>query len=168
MLERVNLNYFNLQKIVVMVMMVCLLAVLFFYFSDYRSKARDVKRKADIQILMKALDIYHDRHGSYPGSDDDFKGWDVSYGFGGKPAAFLPVLQKEKILDREVVDPLNSNKYYYRYRKFPGTSNGCSKPFYILQLISFESLALDKGMGKCKDFDWTKLAPYGYTLQGYD
>jgi hypothetical protein len=57
MLERINLNYFNLQKMLVAVMMICLAAILFSYFYGYRSKARYEKRKADIQILMTALDI---------------------------------------------------------------------------------------------------------------
>ncbi|MFA6106483.1 MAG: hypothetical protein WC745_02290 [Patescibacteria group bacterium] len=167
MLERVNLNYFNLQKMMVIVMMICLTVILFSYFSDYRSKARDVKRKADLQILMQALDIYHDRHGVYPQSDDDYKGWDLSY-VGGKERVFLPALEKEGIIDRGVLDPLNNDKTFYRYQKFTKGGYGCSKPFYILQIMSFETLTSDKGMGKCKDFDWTKLAPYGYTLQGYD
>ncbi|MFA6393789.1 MAG: hypothetical protein WCW25_02875 [Patescibacteria group bacterium] len=168
MLERVNLNYFNLQKMMVAVMIICLAAILFSYFSDYRSKARDVKRKADIQILMTALDIYHDKHGVYPKSDDDYKGWDVSYGVGGKESAFLPVLIKEGLVDRVIFDPLNNDKAFYRYQKFSDGSYGCSKSFYILQVINFEAQASDKGMGKCKDYDWTKLAPYGYTVQGYD
>jgi len=168
MLERVNLNNFDLQKMIVIVFIICLTVFSFFAFNNSREKSRDVKRKADLQILMQALDLYHDKHGAYPESADDAQGWDVSYAAGSKAADFLPVLKQENYVDRGVSDPLNNDKFFYRYKKYPAGVFGCSKPFYILQIINFETQIEGRGMGKCNNFNWTKLAPYGYTLQGYD
>jgi len=168
MLERVNLSNFDLQKMIVIVFIICLTVFSFFAFNNSREKSRDVKRKADLQILMLALDIYHDKHGAYPESADDAQGWDVSYAVRVKADDFLAVLRQENLIDREIRDPLNNDKYFYRYRKFPAGVFGCSKPFYILQIINFETPMGQIGMGKCSKLDWTKQAPYGYTLQGYD
>jgi len=37
-------------------------------FGSARAKARDAKRKADIALIQKALDIYFDEQGMYPAS----------------------------------------------------------------------------------------------------
>jgi hypothetical protein len=169
MLERVDLNFFNLQKMLVIVFMICFSAVALIYFNEYRVKSRDVKRRADLSMLITALELYQNKHGVYPQSVDDYRGWDLSYASSDKPADFLPVLKEEKFIDREVMDPVNNDRYFYRYQAFPAGSYGCAKSFYILQIVNFETEQTSgNGMGKCDNYDWGKLAPYGYTTQGYD
>ncbi len=136
-------------------------------FDVFTEKAQDLRRKADMDALAKALDMYYLKHGAYPDSDDDWRGWDLSYA-SGKKSDFLKILVDEGFLKKEARDPVNDATYYYRYQRFKAGSFGCDKAFYVLQLSSFRLAAESTGRGECPQIRWTDLAPNGYTIQAFE
>jgi len=137
-------------------------------FDAIKSKVRDVKRRADIKVLTKALDLYYDKYGKYPDSTNDWQGWDLSIGYNGSKAEFINKLREESLLDREIKDPINNVAYYYSYQKFKAGDYGCKNSFYILQVANFELPTENNGRGECPELNWAKLAPNGYTVQVFD
>ena len=166
--ELSNFSSAKMQKLVAVVFIGCLLVLFLSAFDTIKAKARDVKRRADIKILVKALDLYHDKYGQYPKSVDDWRGWDLSLAYGRGQAEFLGILNKERLIDKAMKDPINDTAYYYRYEKFKAGDYGCASPFYILQVINFELPTKNNGQGACPELDWAALAPNGYTVQGFD
>ncbi len=62
---------FTLIELLVVIAIIGLLANLVMAgVNNARAKARDAKRLADIDTLIKAIRMYYIDHGSYPGSDD--------------------------------------------------------------------------------------------------
>jgi hypothetical protein len=163
-----NFTYAKLQKLIGVVFIGCLIVIFLSGFDTIKSKARDVKRRADIKVLIKALDLYHDKYGKYPDSINDWQGWDLSISYNGGKADFINKLIEDKFVDREIKDPINDVAYHYRYAKFQAGDYGCQNSFYILQIANFELPAGDNGRGECPELDWAKLAPNGYTVQDSD
>lgn len=166
--KKVSFDYFNTKRIIVVVIILCLTAIFFVGFGTMRSKVRDIKRRADVKILIKALDLYHDNYGHYPSSIDDWWGWDMTYEYKGGELNFLSILKNEGLMDRMVSDPLNNDTFHYRYQKFNKGDYGCDKSFYILQITNFELSTENNGYGQCPSFDWIELVPNGYTIQAFD
>ena len=71
-------------------------------------------------------------------------------------------------MEKAARDSANNSFYHYRYQKYKAGSFGCAGSFYILQISSFELVASDTGKGECPGFDWAKLTPNGYTIQGFE
>ncbi len=85
-----------LELLVVIVIIGVLAAGISILLSRAREKGRDVKRIAELQEIVKALDIYNTSHGGkYPNS--------------------LSELIAERLLIAEPKDPLNNKDYFYRY-----------------------------------------------------
>lgn len=166
--QEINFNYFKARRIIVIMVILCLTIIFFVGFSTIRSKARDIKRRADIRIMVKALDLYHDNHGYYPSSMDDWQGWDLTYEYKGGEFSFLPELKKDSLIDRMVSDSLNNDIFHYRYQKFNVGDYGCDKAFYILQITNFELPTKNTGYGQCPELDWVETVPNGYTVQTFD
>lgn len=163
-----NFTYVRLQKLVVIVFIGCLIILFLTGFDTIKSKIRDVKRRADINVLVKALDLYHDKYGKYPDSIDDWQGWDLSIGYSGGKVDFINKLKDEGLIDKAVKDPINDVSYHYRYQKFQAGDYGCQNSFYILQVANFELSAKNNGKGECPEFNWAELVPNGFTVQGFD
>ena len=163
-----NLTGIKLRKITFIVLICCLAAIFFSSFNLIIAKSRDVKRRADIKVLTKALDLYHDKYGRYPESDDDHQGWDLTYNPKAGEARFLNILKEEGFLDKTVADPINDATFLYRYQKYPTGSFECSQSFYTLQILNFELPTNNIGRGACPEMDWVQDAPNGYTIQAFD
>jgi len=168
-MQEKEFTYFKLQRMFIIVFICCLSAVFFVGYDTIRAKVRDIKRRADIKMITKALDLYHDQHGSYPVSVDDWRGWDLTYRFSEEEdLSFLKTLKEAGLIDRIASDPINDETYHYRYKKYAAGDNGCSKSFYILQIINFELPTTNNGAGSCGEMNWVELAPNGYTVQTFD
>jgi hypothetical protein len=157
-----------MEKLVAVVFIGCLTIIFLSGFDIIKSKVRDVKRRIDIKILTKALDLYHDKYGKYPDSINEWQGWDLSINYNGGKVGFIDKLKEEGYIDRETKDPINDVAYYYRYQKFKAGVYGCENSFYILQIANFELPTEDIGQGECPEFNWVKLAPNGYTIKVFD
>ncbi|MDP2708615.1 MAG: hypothetical protein Q8O93_00980 [bacterium] len=159
---------YRLQKLVAVVFIGCLVILFLSGFDTVKAKARDVKRRADVKVLVRALDLYHDKYGKYPDSINDWRGWDLSLAYGDQRLEFLSALNKERLMDRAVKDPVNDAANHYRYGKFQAGDYGCANSFYILQVVNFELPTSDNGQGACPELDWAALTPNGYTVQAAD
>jgi len=159
-----ELGFAKLNQIFFLVLIFCLVAVFISSFDTIFSKSRDIKRRAGIKTIIKALDLYHDEYGFYPESTDDWRGWDLTYDYKNSGSGFLEILRKEGFINKRISDPINDSNYYYRYQKYPAGSFGCEKPFYILQVVNFELLTDKNGQGICNEMDWAKEVPSGYTV----
>ena len=146
----------------------CLIVLFLSVFDMIKSKARDVKRRSDIKVLIKALDLYHDKYNKYPDSINDWQGWDLSISHNGGKVEFVNKLEEDGLVDREIKDPINDVAYHYRYSKFQAGDYGCENSFYILQIANFELSTKNNGRGECPELDWAKSAPNGYTVQSFD
>jgi len=77
-------------------------------------RARDAKRKADLEQIRAALEMYKaDNAGQYPDYVNELLGWEVSYDgdwLENLPSNYLP---------QKPVDPKNTTSYYYRYATYP-------------------------------------------------
>ncbi len=174
-MPEVVLTYSRLRKIITLIFVCLLLAVFAVALNKYRLKARDVKRKADLVLIGKALNLYYSKHAFYPEKyTPDWRGWDTSIIYEPGPEkqnGFLDILKQESFIDQVPVDPISNALYHYRYAKFPPGSYGCERGFYILQVSNFEYLSgedKDHGSGACPEINFVKLAPRGYTIQGFD
>lgn len=163
-----NFTYERLQKLIAVVFIGCIMVLFLSGFDTIKSKSRDVKRRADVKILVKALDMYHDKYGKYPDSNNDWQGWDLSIGYNGGKADFIDKLKAEGFFDREIKDPINDVAYHYRYQKFQAGDYGCQISFYILQIAGFELPSENNGRGECPELNWVKSATNGYTVQYFD
>lgn len=150
-----------LENHFVVMMAITMSILLFLGFHTIGARARGANGKNDLNQIVKALDLYHAKHGFYPGSvADDPKGWDTSL-----DGEFLQVLQDEGFMSYV---PLGNGAQYYRYLKYPVKSFGCKKSFYILQANELAYLEDGFGFGLCPDRDWADENQNGYTMQGFD
>lgn len=167
-MQNIELTSIKLRKLFFIVFITCFIAIFISSFDTILAKSRDVKRKADIKVITKALDLYYDKYGFYPESVDDWRGWDLTYDYKNSGGSFLKVLKEEGFINKEVNDPINNSTHYYRYKKYFAESLGCKKPFYILQIINFELFTDKNGKGICSELNWADMAPNGYTIQVFE
>ena len=163
-----DLTFLKMQKVSFVVIVACLAAIFVSGFDVIMAKSRDTKRRVDIKIISKALNLYYDKYGIFPEGEDEWQGWDLSYNFDNFGPDFLDILSKEGFLEGNSFDPLNNADYHYRYQKYPAGSYGCKKPFYILQVSSFELLTEDVGFGSCPEINWPEFATNGYSLLEFE
>lgn len=162
-------NSSKLQKSLAMVIVACIAILFFSSFDKIQSKSRDAKRLSDAQEVLRAMELYFDRHGSYPTTDDlDYGGFDTSIEPRGQAPDFMSVLVQDKILSQYPQDPINDEYYYYRYQKFPRGSFGCNRPFVIFQIFNFETPQDSHGGGACPDRNFADEAPNGFTIMKFE
>jgi prepilin-type N-terminal cleavage/methylation domain-containing protein len=100
---------FTLIELMVVISIIGLLAsVVLVALNDTRKKGRDTVRVANANQIVKALDFYFDKFGSYPdssldGSSFGCNGWSVS-----NSANFLKPLLDNQIIGSTPKDPINN------------------------------------------------------------
>jgi prepilin-type N-terminal cleavage/methylation domain-containing protein len=93
---------FTLIELLVVIAVIGLLAsIVLVAVNNVRSKARDVKRKADLKNIQLALEIYHDTHDQYPPGGF----WQNSY---TSPGNWIPQLIAEGFVSSLPNDPINN------------------------------------------------------------
>lgn len=161
-----KLTSLKLQRVFNLTIILFLIVLSVISLDFIRNRVKDTKRRADIKQLQTALAVYQDRFGHFPDvTDKDFRGWDATYEPLGQPQEFLSILEEKKIIDHVPRDPINSEVFFYRYRKFPANTYGCQKPFYVLQIMNLEGNHKDHGYGSCPERNFVNEAPNGYTIQ---
>lgn len=137
------------------------------YLNSRWEKIRDIKRQVDTQSIIKALDFYNIQFGQYPNNlDDDGDGWDKSNDKENR--TFLEPLVKVGLFSSLIFDPKNDELHYYRYQRFAAGDFNCPRPFAVFQITAFETKSDNIGNGSCPGFDWTELAPNGFTWFSLD
>lgn len=102
------------------------------------ARRRDARRVHDVELLRDAIERFQRDTGRYPRSSpgESPQGWDVSW-----DGAFVPELVRAGYLSAEVHDPLDDERFHYRYRVYPPGSCGCGDPdgFYVVGASRYES-----------------------------
>ncbi len=156
-----------LSKILIMAVVVFCLVFSIVYLNSRWSRIRDVRRNADAKSVIKALEYYNQTYGKYPETNnEDGEGWDKSNDLAD--LSFLDPIVSLGLLSLRPFDPINDEARYYRYQKFARGDFGCTRPFIIFQVTEFETEVLDHGSGECPKFNFTELAPNGYTYQAFE
>lgn len=116
---------FTLVELLVVISIISLLSsVVFTTVNGARAKAREARRKTDINQLLLAIQLYLDNTGSYPPVvDNRGDGWDQSY-----DGTFMPNLVGQYV-PRMIIDPAgtgdSSRSYYYRADGVYGSPSFC-------------------------------------------
>jgi prepilin-type N-terminal cleavage/methylation domain-containing protein len=120
---------FTLIELLVVIAIIGLLSsIVLVSLSGIREKARDTKRKADIDAIKMALELYYDRYGYYV---PEHLCTDTSIGCGSCGCSVsnypngtdwgsgndsdLRVLITEEFLGQLPIDPINNSTYYYYF-----------------------------------------------------
>jgi len=110
-----------------------------------RERARDAVRLHDMNQILTALRIYHDKYGRYPNISGDSccDGWDQGP-CGGDP--FIGALATEGLFPggtpTDPKDGSGTGCYGYNYYRYPAGNAGCDSakgPFFVLGVRGMES-----------------------------
>lgn len=117
-MKQIKIKGFTLiEVLVVMSLMGILMAISLTAFYSTRKSARDARRKADLEQIRSALEMYRSDVGAYPTPNSTtnpnwFTNFSISYG----SDVYLPVVPS---------DPISTNLYYYN-RPTANSYNVCS------------------------------------------
>ena len=92
-------------------------------------KGRDVRRIADIDSLVTALQTYYLDYGQYPDTSDS---WTYS-----TDADFLSALTSGNYITQTIQDPKNDSTYKYAYKRF----SSADTPYAVIGCTKFEALS---------------------------
>lgn len=133
--EKINKRGFTIIELIVVIAIIAVLAtVVITSVNKYMAKARDSRRIADANSIVKALQIYYADTGSYPFAYDYGENSPADpYCWGGGPDCsyvdqngngiyFLDPLVQGKYLP-PAVDPINDKYHTYMYWKFSNYQN---------------------------------------------
>lgn len=172
---------FTLIELLVVIAIIGLLATLAVVaFGNARKKARDAKRLSDMTQIHKALMLYHDEYGRFPGpsnsGDNCCGGWDVAPC--DADPDFIQALVTAGYMGSVPVDPdgdgsnttCDGNQYrYYRYN--PGTS-GCDVSKGNFFVLGANEMELSSGTHpdspgwNCPTRDWQN--EYDWVVGGFE
>ena len=110
---------FSLIEIMIVISIIALLTTLGLNtYSGFQTKARDTRRKADLNTINQALNAYYAVNGKYPDTTGPFWYYSTS------GSTWIPQLVTGKFIDAVPQDPINnaagpwelgSNNYSYAY-----------------------------------------------------
>lgn len=133
---------FTLIELLVVIAVIGLLAsVILVSLNGVRLKARDVKRRADLAQISKALELhYNDNNDRYPasgGATSPNSGWSNSNdtSWNALTTALAPYISKLPHDPKESASGYpgdGANVYSYAYWSDPGGSYGCDRQEYLI------------------------------------
>lgn len=154
---------FTLIELVIVVSILAILAgVMIPKLAGRAAKARDARRLADIRAVTTAIQAFYADHGSYPDFNENEAtgGWDVSF-----DGNFINELTNKGYLTEFPTDPINDEKFHYRYYRYDQGSYSCegSTPFYVIGIKKFETdefTEANRGFFRCRGRDWSTEFAY--------
>lgn len=152
----INIKSFTLiELLVVIAILVVLSLVGLALYTNIQKSVRDTKRKADLNAIVKALEIYHQQYDRYPCTT----GWQTSIPQGGYWITDTPDCGSHPLGDRFMSqmpnDPINTaddnapwkeNKYSYAYwadstEGIEGCPGSAGKYYILMARLENESNA---------------------------
>ncbi len=114
-----NNRGFTLIELLVVIAIIGLLSTtIMTSLNGARLKARDARRKSDLEAVRKALEFYYDKYGTYSVSGGGYagrgNGW-LAYEKGPYPKAVTRVLYEEGFLSAPIVEDPKQDPGYMIY-----------------------------------------------------
>lgn len=109
-----------IELLVTLVIIAILLGIGLFLFNDARVIARDTKRKTDLSVIARVLELYYQSNKVYPGTAGT---WYSSLGAEPWIAGLVP-----NIIQSLPLDPSQSSTFRYIYLSLPQTSSDPAIP----------------------------------------
>jgi type II secretion system protein G len=148
------------ELLIVIVVIGILAAITIVAYNGIQGRARDSQRVADMQSIVKALELYKTANGSYPAAvpTANASGWEVSTN-GTAATTFINTLVTSNTIAKVPVDPVNtgtvvntsslgpdytSNSKLYFYYRYAAGSSGCDVTrgdYYVLGVNRFDTVA---------------------------
>ena len=158
-----------IELLIVIVVIGIIASITVVSYNGVQARGQDARRKSDIVNLQDAIEIYKINNGTFPAvtpANTDGSGWEVSY----TNASFIPPLVSSGIMSTQLLDPLNTSTYYYRYYKYTAGSYSCDSSkgeFYVLQIRTLQSQSGNGGGPgfQCTGRNWTNES--AWTVGGY-
>lgn len=151
-------GFTTVEIVIVLLVLVLLASMAVPHLNGRIAVGRDTQRLEDMRTIQDAIERYHRDRGAYPppSGDKDFGGWDASC-----EDDFIPDLVRKGYLHAVPRDPLDDERYHYRYFVYEEGEYGCRGlgPFYVLALTRFENdevAAHNPGCFRCSGRDWTR------------
>ncbi len=148
---------FTLIELLLAISIIGLLAsIVLVSINSVRAKARDARRLADMQTITKALMLYLDKNGQFPGpvwsagyQENEPAGcgsWDSSAADNNTDGYFfITPLETNGIISKVPLDPINTavacSGYTYRYYRYDAGTSGCDAnrgAFFVLGINDME------------------------------
>ncbi len=140
-----NNRGFTLIELLVVISIIGFLASLsIFSLNNTRMKSRDAKRIASLKQIQLALDLYYDKHNTWPAITEDSccDGWDQGYCNSDKSDGFIRDLVNEGLISEVPGDPKFyggcDSFSYYVYNGGYGCDSSKGK-FYVLGIKILET-----------------------------
>ena len=112
-------NAFTLiEVLVVATILGVLLSIAIVSFSRAQKKARDARRKADLEIVRQGLILYRQDNGSYGNIGSDNAGFN---------SLVTTLFNDEYLTSTTVLDPVNDSNYFYSLTCSAADNPNCSK-----------------------------------------
>ena len=122
---------FTLIELLVVIALIGLLAsVVLVSLKEVRAKARDARRKQDLETIRKALELSYDKRGYYPGDGpcDDKSNCDPDTGWRTDSYIWKYLVTEDNLLPYLPKDPINDSEYYYYYEPNSYNQGNCNEP----------------------------------------
>lgn len=167
---RKNKTGFTIVELIIVIAVIGVLAsISLIAFTNVQNRARDTQRLADIDKLVKNIEIYLVRNDRLPPRSPSAPSWAYSHVY---PTDYISGITGDGTeLTTLPVDPRNTSGMHYRYYVYPAGNYGCDVtrgPFYVLQVTDMESTGRPhpKNPGfACSGRNWSTEADY--TVGGY-
>lgn len=160
-----------IELLVVIGLLMLFLSIIISGTNLFRGRARDVKRLAEINQIVRALEDYYITYSKYPGptsvygeSEAPCNGWDTStVDYDGDGKAFIEPLADERIFEKVPSDPIGTGTcsgFTFRYFLYSAGSFGCDVSrgdYYVLGINDLETsngLHSDSPGWSCPSYDW--------------
>jgi prepilin-type N-terminal cleavage/methylation domain-containing protein len=137
--NNISTRAFTLIELLVVIAIIGLLSsMMMAAISDVREKSRDARRKADLQQLSRAIEMFFDETGSYPREGcpvdtssgcgpGDADTWVTTSGLASDHLSH----NITEFIAPIPVDPINNGTYYYQYEPHCAATGGRKLGFWV-------------------------------------